>query len=123
MNRVTLSGWLITRPVLGHTIAGVPLTGFRLRVPRYDDTGATDEFDCVALREAAVELASHTQEGDRVNLDGRLRLETYWSLDGRRTRGVRIHVDLAYVVLAPPSPALPSGVTQPLPAVPLQEAA
>ena len=113
MNRITLSGWLVGPPLLGQTSSGIPVASFRLRVPRYDETGGSDEIDCLAVRDLAMELASRGRRGDRLNLEGRLRVHTCRNGNGRRARRLRVHADFAYLVLAPlPSPALAAVAAQ-----------
>lgn len=108
MNRVVLSGWLTTPPLSARTLGGIRVTLFRLRVPRYDDTGGSDEIECVALRELARDIAEHARPGDRMNLEGRLRMDTFWESAGHQTRSLRVHLDFAYVVLGSPPPAVPA---------------
>lgn len=102
MNRVILSGRLAGRPKLLYTPCGIPVAEFRLVVPREYrlPSGETplERLDCVAFRETAQELATWGDRDYRITLEGRLRAETYRTLEGRLKEGVRIHADLAYFV-------------------------
>lgn len=104
MNRVVLSGWIVSSLRRTRTSAGTAQTHFRLRVPRYDETGMVDEIDCVALRGLASELALHAHPGDRLNLEGQVRVESYRDRHGHLRHGPRVHADFAYLVLPSPGP-------------------
>lgn len=100
MNRVVLCGRLADRPRLAYTTAGVPVATLRLQVARDDPNGtggkATDDIDCVAFREIADTLAQWGEGGDQINLEGRLRRDTWRDATNRRQHGLRVHVDQAY---------------------------
>ena len=102
MNRVILAGRLVGPPKLLYTPCGIPVAEFRLLVARGYRLPSGEEplerFDCVAFRETAKELATWGDRDYRINLEGRLRSETYRTLEGRLKEGVRVHVDLAYFV-------------------------
>ena len=65
-----------------------------------------DYIDCVAFREPAVELGAWGEPDCRVNLEGRLRLDTYHDETGRRVRGLRVYVDHVCPVDPIPDPPL-----------------
>jgi len=100
MNRVILAGRLAGRPKLSYTPCGIPVADFRLLVPREyrlaNGEEALERFDCVAFRDIAKELTTWGDRDYRINLEGRLRSETYRSLEGRLKEGVRVHTDYAY---------------------------
>jgi len=100
MNRVVLSGRLAGPPKLAYTAVGTPVAELRLLVPRTGDRGRHDEvleaIDCVAFRDAAVELAGWGERGHRLNLEGRLRHDRYRNLEGAMVRGLRVFADHCY---------------------------
>lgn len=104
MNRVVISGWLADTPQLQRTPAGIAVTCFRLRVPRYDGSGLADEVPCLARREVARELVTHAREGDRVNLEGKVQVELGREPGYRSVVTLRVCVDSAYLVLPIPPP-------------------
>ena len=130
MNRVVLCGRLAGRPKLSYTPSGIAVAEFQLLVRkerRPDPPEDLDEhIDCIAIREAAQELTTWGDRDYRINLEGRLRGETYWNLDGRRVTGrrvtgLRVHADRTYFVdpvaaglgtnaLAVPNAVLPTPV-------------
>ena len=106
MNRVVLSGRLAGPPKIAYTPCGITVAVLRLLVPRNGHGGlkdprkeaVVDEIDCIAFREPAVELGTWGERDCRVNLEGRLRLDTYQDECGRRVRGPRVYVDHVYPV-------------------------
>ena len=125
MNRVVLSGRLAGRPKIAYTPCGITVAILRLLVPRNGNGGlkdprketAVDEVDCIAFREPAVELGTWGERDCRVNLEGRLRLDTYQDETGRKIRGLRVYVDHVCPVDPIPDPPLttrPRGGQPPL---------
>jgi len=102
MNRVILCGRLAGRPKISYTPCGVPVAEFRLLVAKERRLEPGDEpvekIDCVAFREIARELSTWGDRDYRVNIEGRLRGDAYWDLDGRRVTGLRVYADHAYFV-------------------------
>lgn len=102
MNRVVLCGRLAGRPKLAYTPGGIAVAEFRLYVARRSrsepDDPPDEAVDCVAFRELAQELVRWGDRDYRVNLDGRLRRDTYWGPDGRQLQGLRVHLDHGYFV-------------------------
>lgn len=100
MNRVVLSGRLTGRPKLAYTPSGVAVAEFRIEVPRerraQSPDDAFDFVDCVAFRQAALELTTWGDRGYRVNLEGALRREAYHAFDGRWINDLRVHTDRVY---------------------------
>ena len=102
MNRVVLCGRLAGRPKLAYTPCGIAVAEFRLLVPREPRHASVEplpeQIDCVVFRKDAEELVNWGDVDYRVNLEGRLRCERYWNLDGRHVEGLRVHADAAYFV-------------------------
>jgi len=102
MNRVILCGRLAGRPKLAYTPGGVAVAEFRLLVSRDGPSSSNDPpddpIDCVVFRDNATELATWGDVDYRVNLEGRLRLDRYWSLEGRNVEGLRVFADSTYFV-------------------------
>jgi len=102
MNRVVLSGRLAGRPKLAYTPSGIAVAEFRLLVSREGrcapDDGPDDQIDCVAFKDDAEELVTWGDVDYRLNLEGRLRFDRYWSLEGRNVEGLRVFADSAYFV-------------------------
>lgn len=63
-----------------------------------------DGIDCVAFRQFAVELHTWGERDCRVNLEGRLRQEAFPDEEGRKRRGLRVHVDFVYTLDPPKDP-------------------
>lgn len=102
MNRVVLCGRLAGRPKLAYTPCGIAVAEFRLLVRRdtlrAPDDPVDEQIDCVVFRKQAQELVNWGDLDYRVNLEGRLRFDRYWSLEGRNVEGLRVHADVAYFV-------------------------
>ena len=110
MNRTLLCGRLMARPRLAYTPGGVAVAQFRLLVPRGQPLDGSisdrDPIDCVAFREVGEELHFWGQADQRVNLEGRLRQDTYLDESGRQCAALRVHCDRAYFVDPVVEPAL-----------------
>lgn len=109
MNRVVLAGCLAGTPMIAYTRCGLAIAMFSLLVPRpgRDRAGKkqpehTDEIECVAFQQLAVELHTWGEGGLRVNLEGRLVPEEAPQETGPPLRSLRVYVEYAY-----PSPSLP----------------
>lgn len=102
MNRVVLCGRLVGRPKLAYTPCGIAVAEFRLLVSRdlrrSPDDPVADQVECVVFRKHAEELVNWGDVNYRVNLEGRLRFDRYWNLDGRHVEGLRVYADAAYFV-------------------------
>ena len=102
MNRVVLAGRLTGRPKPSYTPCGIAVAEFRILVPKERRPDPPEEpyeqIDCIAFREAAQELTTWGDRDYRINLEGRLRRESYWNLEGRRVTGLRVHADRTYFV-------------------------
>lgn len=102
MNRVVLCGRLAARPRQAYTPCGILLSQFTLLVPKDapsdGDPAPPIEIDCLAFREAAEQLNLWGEADYRVNLEGRLRLDSYVRGNAERVTGLRVYVDHAYFV-------------------------
>ncbi|HOJ49747.1 MAG TPA: single-stranded DNA-binding protein [Spirochaetota bacterium] len=94
MNRVILSGRLVSDPEIRATGSGVNVAKFSLAVNEYiKGEEKTSFFDCTAFGKTADFLRQYSQKGSRVLVDGSLRQEKWQDSEGNNRYKISIIVN------------------------------
>jgi single-strand DNA-binding protein len=96
---VTITGNLTDDPELTHTTGGTQVANFRLAVtPRVRDgngwkDGDTSFFRITAWRDLATHLCESLSKGDRVLVQGQLRMRAWETPEGDKRQVVEVTAD------------------------------
>ena len=99
VNKVFLLGRMTRDPELRFTNGGTEVTDFGLAVKRVwktqdqENQEETTFVDIVAWGRQAKLIADHFSKGQRIFVEGRLKLETWESKEGEKRSKLRIHVE------------------------------
>lgn len=90
-NIVFERGNLGIKPELRHTSVGTPVTNLRLAVnEKRQDRFITEWFDVVVFGKLAEVCCKHLDKGAYIEVEGRLRNETYDDAEGRKCYRTKI---------------------------------
>ncbi len=96
INLVVLRGNLVKQPQLEQTPTGKTYCQFTLAVPRdyknQDGIYEPDFIRCTAWRHTAEFICNHFQKGSGIIVEGRLRVDTYDDVNGKRQWSTQVIV-------------------------------
>lgn len=101
MNVVILIGRLTDNPELRHTNNNIAVTRFSIAVDRGYRTGEerqTDFINIVAWRQTAEFITKYFSKGQRIAIEGSLRMNRYQDKDGNNRTTYEVVVDNAHFV-------------------------
>ena len=87
MNKLQLLGRLVRDPEVRYSNSGVAVTKFTVAVDRpcrKDHDKETDFIPCVAFGKTAETIGNHFGKGNRILVDGAMRIEPYDAKDGSK---------------------------------------
>ncbi len=120
MNVVVLIGRLTDNPELRHTNSNIAVTRFSIAVDRGYRSGEerqTDFINIVAWRQTAEFITTYFKKGQRIAIEGSLRMNRYQDKDGNNRTSYEVVVNNAHFVetkssanggFAPPEQAQPA---------------
>lgn len=101
MNVVVLVGRLTDNPELRHTNSNVAVTRFSIAVDRSYRSGEdrqTDFINIVAWRQTAEFITTYFKKGQRIGIEGSLRMNKYTDKDGNNRTSYEVVVNNAHFV-------------------------
>ena len=97
INQVTLIGRLTADPKLDHTQGGDAYCQFAVAVDRRVKNSKgerePDFLPCIVWRKPAENLARYTKKGERVGVEGRLRMNKYTDKNGNQITTIQVVAD------------------------------
>lgn len=87
MNKLTLLGRLVRDPEVRYTNNGMAVTKFTIAVdrPYHKDRGKEADFiPCTAFNKTAETIGNYFGKGNRILVDGSMRVESYDGKDGKK---------------------------------------
>ena len=113
MNVVVLIGRLTDNPELRHTNSNIAVTRFSIAVDRGYRSGEerqTDFINIVAWRQTAEFITTYFKKGQRIALEGSLRMNRYQDKDGNNRTSYEVVVNNAHFVEPKNSSANAGGI-------------
>lgn len=101
MNVVVLIGRLTDNPELRHTNSNIAVTRFSIAVDRGYRSGEerqTDFINIVAWRQTAEFITTYFKKGQRIAIEGSLRMNRYQDKDGNNRTSYEVVVNNAHFV-------------------------
>ena len=101
MNVVVLMGRLTDNPELRHTNSNIAVTRFSIAVDRGYRSGEerqTDFINIVAWRQTAEFITTYFKKGQRIAIEGSLRMNRYQDKDGTNRTSYEVVVNNAHFV-------------------------
>lgn len=101
MNVVVLVGRLTDNPELRHTNANISVTRFSIAVDRAYRSGEerqTDFINIVAWRQTAEFITTYFKKGQRIGIEGSLRMNRFTDKDGNNRTTYEVVVNNAHFV-------------------------
>ncbi len=101
MNVVVLVGRLTDNPELRHTNSNISVTRFSIAVDRAYRSGEerqTDFINIVAWRQTAEFITTYFKKGQRIGVEGSLRMNRYTDKDGNNRTTYEVVVNNAHFV-------------------------
>lgn len=101
MNVVVLIGRLTDNPELRHTNSNISVTRFSIAVDRGYRSGEerqTDFINIVAWRQTAEFITTYFKKGQRIAIEGSLRMNRYQDKDGNNRTSYEVVVNNAHFV-------------------------
>ena len=101
MNVVVLIGRLTDNPELRHTNSNISVTRFSIAVDRAYRSGEerqTDFINIVAWRQTAEFITTYFKKGQRIGIEGSLRMNRFTDKDGNNRTAYEVVVNNAHFV-------------------------
>ncbi len=101
MNVVVLVGRLTDNPELRHTNSNISVTRFSIAVDRAYRSGEdrqTDFINIVAWRQTAEFITTYFKKGQRIGIEGSLRMNQFTDKDGNKRTTYEVVVNNAHFV-------------------------
>lgn len=101
MNVVVLVGRLTDNPELRHTNSNISVTRFSIAVDRAYRSGEerqTDFINIVAWRQTAEFITTYFKKGQRIGIEGSLRMNRFTDKDGNNRTAYEVVVNNAHFV-------------------------
>ena len=101
MNVVVLIGRLTDNPELRHTNSNISVTRFSIAVDRAYRSGEdrqTDFINIVAWRQTAEFITTYFKKGQRIGIEGSLRMNQFTDKDGNKRTTYEVVVNNAHFV-------------------------
>ena len=101
MNVVVLVGRLTDNPELRHTNSNISVTRFSIAVDRAYRSGEdrqTDFINLVAWRQTAEFITTYFKKGQRIGIEGSLRMNQFTDKDGNKRTTYEVVVNNAHFV-------------------------
>jgi len=92
INNVVIIGRLTADPEVRHTQSGTTLSKFTVAVTRQFKRDETDFINCTAWGKTAELSGEYLRKGNRVGVQGSIRVSTYETEDKQKRKNVEIHV-------------------------------
>lgn len=97
MNKVILCGRLTAKPELRYTTNNIPVSTFSMAVQR-DFKNADGEYDvdfinCFAFRKTGELISEYFDKGDRLLINGSIRISNYENEKGEKRQSTRVLVE------------------------------